>query len=56
MAYASVNGLQLYREIHGSGQPLVLLHDGLLAIDLDFGVTRRPSEVPALITPFPGAR
>ena len=26
--YASVNGLQLYYEIHGSGQPLVLLHGG----------------------------
>jgi hypothetical protein len=24
--YASVNGLKMYYEIHGSGQPLVLLH------------------------------
>ena len=37
MAYASVNGLQLYYEIHGRGRPLVLLHGGLLTIDLNFG-------------------
>src|SRR5262245_48502299 len=27
--YASVNGLKLYYEVHGTGQPLVLLHGGL---------------------------
>ena len=27
--YASVNGLALYYEIHGSGRPLILLHGGL---------------------------
>ena len=37
MAYAPVNGLQLYYEVLGSGQPLVLLHGGLLTIDLSFG-------------------
>src|SRR5258708_34635805 len=37
MAYASVNGLQLYYEIRGSGRPLVLLHGGLMTIDLNFG-------------------
>src|SRR5437016_14684766 len=37
MTYASVNGLQLYYEIHGSGEPLVLLHGGLMTIDLNFG-------------------
>ncbi len=26
--YASVNGLEMYYEIHGTGQPLVLLHGG----------------------------
>ena len=29
IGYASVNGLELYYEIHGSGEPLVLLHGGL---------------------------
>ena len=27
--YASVNGLNMYYEIHGSGEPLVMLHGGL---------------------------
>jgi pimeloyl-ACP methyl ester carboxylesterase len=36
--YAPVNGLQMYYEIHGSGgTPLLLLHDGLFNIDLQFG-------------------
>lgn len=32
--YAPVNGLELYYEIHGSGEPLILLHGGLGAIDM----------------------
>jgi pimeloyl-ACP methyl ester carboxylesterase len=36
MTYASVNGLQLYYEVRGSGRPLVLLHGGLMTIDLNF--------------------
>ena len=32
--YAPVNGLKLYYEIHGKGQPLVLLHGGLGAIEM----------------------
>lgn len=35
--YASVNGLEMYHEIHGSGRPLVLLHGGLSAIGTSFG-------------------
>jgi pimeloyl-ACP methyl ester carboxylesterase len=31
--YATVNGLQMYYEIHGSGQPLVLLHGAYMTID-----------------------
>ena len=27
--YANVNGLKMYYEIHGKGQPLILLHGGL---------------------------
>lgn len=35
--YADVNGLHLYHEIHGeTGSPLVLLHGGVLTIDLSF--------------------
>ncbi len=32
--YAPVHGLQMYYEIHGSGEPLVLLHGAFGAIDL----------------------
>jgi pimeloyl-ACP methyl ester carboxylesterase len=34
MSYADVNGLSLYYEEHGSGEPLVLLHGGLGATEL----------------------
>ena len=30
--YASVNGIQLYHEIYGQGDPLVLIHGGLMTI------------------------
>ena len=42
MTYASVNGLQLYYETHGSGRPLVLLHGGPMTIDLNFGPLLEP--------------
>jgi pimeloyl-ACP methyl ester carboxylesterase len=32
--YAPVNGLKMYYQIHGSGQPLVLLHGGVGAIEM----------------------
>lgn len=32
--YATVNGIKLYYEIHGTGKPLVLLHGGLGAIEM----------------------
>ena len=35
--YASLNGLNMYYEIHGNGKPLVLLHGALSAIEIDFG-------------------
>jgi pimeloyl-ACP methyl ester carboxylesterase len=34
--YAPVNGLQMYYEIHGAGQPLVLLHGAFSAIGTSF--------------------
>ncbi|GAB3168916.1 alpha/beta hydrolase [Streptomyces incanus] len=40
-AYAKVNGLEMYYEVHGAGRgprlPLVLLHGGVLTIGLSFG-------------------
>ena len=42
MAYAPVNGLQLYYEVRGRGRPLVLLHGGLMTIDLNFGPMLEP--------------
>ncbi|MFF5958312.1 alpha/beta fold hydrolase [Streptomyces luteogriseus] len=39
-AYAKVNGLEMYYELHGSDsgrRPLVLLHGGVLTIGLSFG-------------------
>jgi pimeloyl-ACP methyl ester carboxylesterase len=32
--YANVNGIKLYYEIHGTGQPLVLLHGGFAMIEM----------------------
>ena len=37
-----MNGLQLCYQMHGSGRPLVLLHGGLLTIDLNFGPLLEP--------------
>src|SRR5262245_8584457 len=35
--YATVNGLKMYYEIHGSGRPLVLIHGGGSTITSTFG-------------------
>ena len=35
--YAPVNGLNMYYEIHGEGQPLLLLHGAFSAIGTSFG-------------------
>lgn len=32
--YAAVNGLDIYHEIHGSGEPLILLHGGVGAVEM----------------------
>ena len=39
--YAEVNGLHMYYEIHGTGQPLVLLHGVVGAIEM-FGEVMPP--------------
>jgi pimeloyl-ACP methyl ester carboxylesterase len=31
--YASLNGLDMYYEVHGAGRPLVLLHGALMTIE-----------------------
>jgi pimeloyl-ACP methyl ester carboxylesterase len=36
-SYVSVNGLEMYYEVHGTGQPLVLLHGAFSAIGTSFG-------------------
>jgi pimeloyl-ACP methyl ester carboxylesterase len=36
--YAPVNGLEMYYEVHGSGEPLILLHGGVGAIEMFGGV------------------
>jgi pimeloyl-ACP methyl ester carboxylesterase len=41
MSYANVNGLSLYYEEHGSGDPLVLLHGGISAGEM-FGARLAP--------------
>jgi pimeloyl-ACP methyl ester carboxylesterase len=35
-AYTEIHGMHLYYEVSGSGTPLVLLHGGMLTIDLNF--------------------
>lgn len=37
IGYAAINGLQLYYEVHGLGEPMVLLHGGLGTIGMLFG-------------------
>src|ERR671915_2469637 len=36
-SYVSVNGLNMYYEVHGTGKPLVLLHGAFSAIGTSFG-------------------
>lgn len=47
--YAPVNGLQMYYEIHGAGQPLVLLHGAFMTIDVFGDLVRRLAETRQVI-------
>ena len=41
--YAPINGLELYFETHGTGQPLILLHGGLGSTDMFGALTAQLS-------------
>ena len=40
--YATINGLKMYYEVHGAGQPLVLIHGGGSTLDTSFGTIIPP--------------
>jgi pimeloyl-ACP methyl ester carboxylesterase len=42
--YVDVNGVHMYYEVYGEGSPLVLLHGGMMTIELDFAAL-----LPALV-------
>src|SRR3712207_6215021 len=48
--YAEVNGLNMYYEIHGTGQPLVLLHGAYMTIDAMGEVVPALAETQQVIT------
>ena len=52
-SYASVNGLNMYYEVHGAGRPLVLLHGGLGTIAGMFGQLLPPLAANRQPTPVP---
>ncbi len=58
MSYADVNGVSLYHEEHGSGQPLILLHGGLGSGDMYAAIMpqlakgRASADLPAAVIPF----
>jgi len=43
--YVDVNGVHMYYEVYGDGSPLVLLHGGVMTIELDFAAL-----LPELVT------
>ena len=49
--YASVNGLNMYYEIHGSGEPLILIHGGFGATEMLEPVIPELSKNRQVITP-----
>src|SRR5215207_3952880 len=48
-SYASVNGLEMYYEIHGTGEPLVLLHGAYMTIDAMGEVVPSPAKTRRVI-------
>lgn len=52
--YAPVNGIELYYEVHGAGQPLILLHGGLGAIEMFSSVLSMLADhIPGQPLPYP---
>jgi pimeloyl-ACP methyl ester carboxylesterase len=49
--YAEVNGIELYYEVHGEGDPLVLLHGGVGASEM-FGANLPGSPKPGRSSPY----
>jgi hypothetical protein len=49
--YASVNGLNMYYEVHGTGQPLVVLHGAYMTIETMGEIVCRPSPRPGRSSP-----
>jgi pimeloyl-ACP methyl ester carboxylesterase len=49
--YASVNGLEMYYEIHGTGEPLVVLHGAYMSIPLMGEFIPRLAETRQVIVP-----
>lgn len=47
--YASVNGLEMYYEIHGTGQPLIVLHGAYMSIDAMGEIISRLAETRQVI-------
>lgn len=47
--YASVNGMEMYYEIHGTGAPLVVLHGAYMNIDAMGGIIPRLAETRQVI-------
>lgn len=47
----TVNGVQLYHEVHGSGRPLILLHGGLMAGETMAGLVAALAQTHTVILP-----
>jgi hypothetical protein len=50
--YAPLNGLQLYYEIYGSGQPVILLHGAYMTINLNWNQLIPAVAKTTVINPF----
>jgi pimeloyl-ACP methyl ester carboxylesterase len=51
MSYAEINGLSMYYEEHGAGDPLVLLHGGIAGGEIFAGIAPRLAEGRRVIVP-----